>query len=831
MSGADWRLAIDFGTSNTALVEHRGGQVRPVRLTNTGALTMPSAIVWSADEPRVGDAAVRQARFDPDRFVPHPKERLAEETVELAGASVASHELAAAVFGRVRQVALAQAGPGAEASEVWLTHPADWEPVRIARLRRAACEAGFAEASLRTLAEPVAAAHHYAAVGADVEVGQTFAVFDFGGGTCDVAVLRRTDDTDYEVLAHRGDPALGGRRLDAAVVEWVRHRLRAEGHEQAIARLDAEEGLRDALALQDAARHLKEELSHASMERIGFTVGAEEFVYQLTRGEFEELISAEVAQAADLLGRTVKDVDDSLTALYLTGGSAHVPAVARALKRVAGVIPATLDDPKLVVADGALRAPPPQRVRGAAPEEKTHNPAARQVAEVVTTVAELVAAHTRDAQIAETVDRRMTRVPVVAVVGRVKAGKSTLVNAVIGRAAAPTDARECTQIPARYVYGSPERCEVVLRDGERFSVPLEQGRMPRELPWAPDLIEHAIVYLQSDPLRDFTLVDTPGLATTSSAGDATWRYLTGVQHDSVVDALVYVFRETPYLDDVEALRVFQPGGGAIGVLSHADDHTPPWGEENPLRAAAQDAARWSESRPELTTILPLAGRLAEVGRAGLIRETDAAALAARRDTADVDLQLAEDPIEAEEIARLAGLFGEYGLRHGRLEAAAGAAGLSAWAREVSGIDAVVEALAARAVGRHHVIAARESLEQLEELARFTRSAPALDAVREARLQPTVHGVAELDAYRTLIGWAPEHPAVAALARLLDARSDREGVGAPVGVGPDEIRRRAVDLARQARGQGAVAMDQRERSVYAVLTRSYTLIAARHDPES
>lgn len=825
----DWRIAIDFGTSNTALVEQRLGQVRPVRLTNTGALTMPSALVWNEDEPRIGDAAIRQARFAGAQFVAHPKELLGEDVVDLPEGGVEPHRLVAAVLRRVRSVARSHAGASAEPAEVWLTHPADWGPVRIARLRRAAVEAGFDEGSLRTVSEPVAAAHHYAEVGADVAIGENLAVFDFGGGTCDVAVLARTDDTEYEVLAHHGDPELGGRDIDEVVVRWVLERLVADGHREAARHLDSPAGLRDALSLRDAARHLKEELSHASAERIGFTVGSGEYVYQLTRREFDTLIAAEVDRGAALLQRALDDVDDPISALYLTGGSAHIPAIARALKRVAGVIPATLDDPKLVVADGALRAPPPVRVRGDVPDETLQLPVGQRMAEVVVATAETVAEEAGSDHVVEAVRRRMTRVPTVAVVGRVKAGKSTLVNAVIGRDAAPTDARECTQIPARYVYGSPERCEVVLHDGERFRIPLEQGRVPRELPWAPELVEHVIVYLQSDPLRGFTLVDTPGLATTSEAGDATWRYLTEADHERGVDALVYVFRGTPFGDDIEALRSFQRGGGAIGVLSHADAHTPPWGADDPLVAAAEDAMRIDGTRPELTTVLPLAGRLAEVGRAGLIRSEDARRLALLRETSDLDLQFADDPDDAERIAALAELFGEYGLRHGRVEASHGAAALTRWTQEISGIGAVVEALGARAVGRHHVIAASESLDQLEELARFSGQAAAVDAVREARLHPDLHGVTELDAYRMLGASHPEHPALVELGRLLDARSARDGLDAPSGLGDAELRERAVAAARAARANGAVAMDQRVRAAYAAVTKSYTLIAERFTP--
>src|SRR2546421_615931 len=119
------------------------------------------------------------------------------------------------------------------------------------------------------------------------------------------------------------------------------------------------------------------------------------------------------------------------------------------------------------------------------------------------------------------VRRRLGEPLRVAIAGRLKAGKSTLVNALIGRRVAPTEVGECTRIVTQFRYGTSDRVDVVRRNGTRASLPLDEaGMIPQRLgvPWAE--IGYVDVTLTSDHLRDLTVVDTPGLASANASVSA-----------------------------------------------------------------------------------------------------------------------------------------------------------------------------------------------------------------------------------------------------------------------------------------------------------------------
>ncbi|WP_198048335.1 dynamin family protein, partial [Saccharomonospora iraqiensis] len=100
----------------------------------------------------------------------------------------------------------------------------------------------------------------------------------------------------------------------------------------------------------------------------------------------------------------------------------------------------------------------------------------------------------------------------VAVAGRLKSGKSTLVNALIGRRVAPTGVGECTRLVTRFRYGTVDRIEVVFRDGTTTALPFApDGMIPADLGRDLDRVSHLEAYLTSAALRHMTVVDTPGL--------------------------------------------------------------------------------------------------------------------------------------------------------------------------------------------------------------------------------------------------------------------------------------------------------------------------------
>ncbi|MFD0577735.1 dynamin family protein [Dactylosporangium darangshiense] len=169
------------------------------------------------------------------------------------------------------------------------------------------------------------------------------------------------------------------------------------------------------------------------------------------------------------------------------------------------------------------------------------------------------------------VRRRLGEPLRVAIAGRLKSGKSTLVNALIGRRVAPTEVGECTRIVTQFRYGTSDRVDVVKRNGARVSLPLDEaGMIPQRLGVARHEVAYVDVTLTSDHLRDLTVVDTPGLSSANtSVSDQARRFLFSeapidddLDSDSAgalsgAEAIIYVFTQSVREDDVQALEAFR----------------------------------------------------------------------------------------------------------------------------------------------------------------------------------------------------------------------------------------------------------------------------------
>lgn len=359
-----WILAIDFGTTNTAAaIQDEAGNVRPVQL-ESNSTTMPSAVSMDPSGVSVGQRALNGQAIHPEWFVAAPKKLIGHGPQVIDGQFVEPESIAAEIFRRVRDEALAVMDGQAPAGVV-ITHPESWGSDRTSELKRAASAAGFAASSVRLVSEPIAAAHHYARA-RDVPSGTRIAVFDFGGGTLDVAILERdpSGPSEYKVLGAGGDGLLGGDDFDEKLWRWVLDQLRSKGHTEAVDALEGLDGvetpdrLRDRLTLRRSVRAAKEELSRHSSSVIPVAITDVNTTVTITRDEYEELITPEVQQAVRLaFGVLARSGVDKPDLLYLTGGSSRTPLVARALSATVGMTASKLDDPKLVVAQGALRVP------------------------------------------------------------------------------------------------------------------------------------------------------------------------------------------------------------------------------------------------------------------------------------------------------------------------------------------------------------------------------------------------------------------------------------------------------------------------------------------
>jgi len=350
-----WVLAVDFGTVNTAAAWQCDGRIERVRLEPSSD-TMPSAVVLVDGRWRVGQAALNARRANPDTFIAAPKTRLGQEPVLLGTEPVRASTMVSKVFAVVRDRSIAAAG-GTGPDKVVLTHPAHWGSKRQAALLKAAALVGFANEHTTLLPEPVAAAR------ASVEpeslaVGSRVAVVDIGGGTCDVAVLEAVAGQQLMVVAREGDERLGGDDFDHLLYQWVLGQLEASGRGDMVAVLadPAHNGV--ALTLLDSVRSAKQDLSDHPDTKIVVSVAAgNETTVTITRDEYEQVIAEPLRRIAALARSTLEASGTTVLAhLFLTGGSAYTPAVARVLYEATGHLSAPLGDPKSATSTGALRA-------------------------------------------------------------------------------------------------------------------------------------------------------------------------------------------------------------------------------------------------------------------------------------------------------------------------------------------------------------------------------------------------------------------------------------------------------------------------------------------
>ncbi|MBI1195512.1 MAG: Fe-S protein assembly chaperone HscA [Gammaproteobacteria bacterium] len=354
---------IDLGTTHSLVATVVDG--RPETIPDAdGRVLLPSVVRYLADGAPavVGDAARAAQAEDPLNTLASVKRLIGRSIDELPEFANRSHyEFAAGdsimpkfatVAGPIspvqasaeilRALALRAAGTLGGAPEgVVITVPAYFDDSQRQATIDAARIAGLNV--LRLLNEPTAAAVAY---GLDRGTEGVHAVYDLGGGTFDISILRFTKGV-FEVLSTAGDSALGGDDVDARLAAWIR----------------AQAGLGDNLdhgahrQLLVLARAIKEGLSdHAEMEITLSRPSGENWLGRITRAQFEELIADLIERTLAPCRQAVKDAGialDELTEVILVGGSTRIPLVREAVAKFFGREAHVEIDPDRVVALGA----------------------------------------------------------------------------------------------------------------------------------------------------------------------------------------------------------------------------------------------------------------------------------------------------------------------------------------------------------------------------------------------------------------------------------------------------------------------------------------------
>ncbi|GAA4250205.1 Hsp70 family protein [Dactylosporangium darangshiense] len=350
-------LGIDFGTTHTAAVLFQpDGGGAPVPLLFDASPLLLSGVHLAPDgQLLTGRDAARGALSDPGRSEPNPKLRIDDGNILLGDVEVPVHQVIAAVLRRVLDEAVRHAG--LPVGRTVLTYPASWAAYRRDVLMRAAQEAGLPDVTL--VLEPVAAAaFHARASGRPLPPGAVIMVYDLGGGTFDVSVLRRTAD-GWEIVASSGLDDVGGIDLDAALADHIGRTTGAADPRRWRRLLEPVDpaGRRALRGFRDDVRGAKEQLSRTTSATV--RVPLLEAEAYLSRDEFEAVAAPLITRTVDLLDAVLRQagVDPGgLTALYLVGGSSRIPLVATMLHRRFALAPALVDEPQLVVAIGCVFA-------------------------------------------------------------------------------------------------------------------------------------------------------------------------------------------------------------------------------------------------------------------------------------------------------------------------------------------------------------------------------------------------------------------------------------------------------------------------------------------
>ncbi len=364
-----YTLGLDLGTTNSAAAIADDEGVRMLSIGHDGPIV--SSVVHLATDGSftVGRAAERRAETDPAGVAREFKRRFGDTTPFLLhGTPVAANDLTLRLAQHL--VGAATEEQGERPTDLVVCHPANWGNFKVSLLSDTLTNSGLPPHRLVT--EPEAAAVHYAGQ-SRVPIDTTVAVYDLGGGTFDVALLRKTADGWQPLGRPGGVERLGGIDFDTAVFQHVVDSLDLDLTSFDDDDIAAQVGV---ARLRHDCTDAKHALSSDTSTAVSVLLPGVSAQVRITRGEFESMIGPAVNRSLETFDVTIEAAGlryDQIDRILMVGGSSRIPIVAQRVASHTGRPLATDAHPKHAIALGAAALGRQQRtaVRPPAPNPTT----------------------------------------------------------------------------------------------------------------------------------------------------------------------------------------------------------------------------------------------------------------------------------------------------------------------------------------------------------------------------------------------------------------------------------------------------------------------------
>lgn len=339
-------VGIDLGTTYSAVAVVGAGGKPEVLVNRDGDRITPSVVFFDGESALVGSMAKRSAATAPLDVVQFVKRQMGEPDWRFepsGGGSYRPEEVSAIILKRLKEDAELFLGEG-QVTDAVITVPAFFDDAR----RRATMDAGRIAGLnvVRVLNEPTAAA---LAFGLDLGGTGTILVYDLGGGTFDVTLMRIGEGV-FDVLGTDGLHELGGFEWDNRLMLWLNEQYQQQGG------IDLLEDFESEAELREKAELAKRTLSLSESARVVLSHGGLTKIITITRQTFEDITSDLLNQSRDLTISLVEELGltfDRIDNVLLVGGSTRMPMVAKMLTEVVGKPPLRAGNPDELVALGA----------------------------------------------------------------------------------------------------------------------------------------------------------------------------------------------------------------------------------------------------------------------------------------------------------------------------------------------------------------------------------------------------------------------------------------------------------------------------------------------